>query len=211
MIALLKTFGKGLLYVIGFPFFIFVLLLFAIYGLLAFLFQLIKSIIFFFTGQKFFPELPEDRELRLRKEGQNKPAQTATAQTQATKAEEIITPLSSDPEPIVVEEVPPMPNPAPNNVEDACFDEPLPVEEPLTNVEEEPISEPLFDVKPDESIEPFADVHEEETVLETADRNDEVQELDEELETYVPRSSNYSATDDDDDDDIAGVNIDYDL
>ena len=34
----------------------------------------------------------------------------------------------------------------------------------------------------------------------------------EELETYVPRSSNYSATEDDDGDDTdTGVNIDYDF
>ena len=211
MIALLKTFGKGLLYVIGFPFFVVILLLFAIFGLLAFLFQLVKSIIFFFTGQRFFPELPEDRELRLRREAQNRPAEAAPMQNQnqAPQTEEIITPLSSQQEPIVLEDIPP----APNNVEDACFDEPLPSEEPLINVqEEEPLPEPLFDAEPEETIEPFVDVHEGETVLETSDRNDDVQELDEDLETYVPRSSNYSATDDDDDDDDgSGVNIDYNL
>ena len=61
MVNLLKTFGRGILYVLGLPFFILALLIFAVIGLFAFLFQAIKSIIFFFTGQRFFPELPEDK------------------------------------------------------------------------------------------------------------------------------------------------------
>ena len=73
MVSLLKTFGRGILYVLGLPFFILALLIFAVIGLFAFLFQAIKSIIFFFTGQRFFPELPEDKELRLLKEKQNAP------------------------------------------------------------------------------------------------------------------------------------------
>lgn len=68
MIGLLKMFGKGILYVIGFPFFVAALVLFGAIGIFLFLFQLIKSIIFFFTGRKFFPELPEDKELRLMRE-----------------------------------------------------------------------------------------------------------------------------------------------
>ena len=68
MIGLLKAFGKGILYVIGAPFFVVALVLFGAIGLLAFIFQIFKSIIFFFTGQKFFPELPEDKELRLKRE-----------------------------------------------------------------------------------------------------------------------------------------------
>ncbi|HHT67400.1 MAG TPA: hypothetical protein GX010_04205 [Erysipelotrichaceae bacterium] len=64
MVDLLKMFGKGILYVIGLPFFIVALLLFAAFGLIAFIFQLLLSIFYFFTGQKFFPELPEDKKLR---------------------------------------------------------------------------------------------------------------------------------------------------
>ena len=70
MVDLLKAFGRGILYILCFPFFLVALALFAVIGLLAFLFQLIKSIIFFFTGQKFFPELPEDKELRLMREAE---------------------------------------------------------------------------------------------------------------------------------------------
>ena len=73
MIDLLKAFGRGVLYIILFPFFVLAIAIFAIIGLFAFIFQLVKSIIFFFTGRKFFPELPEDRELRLMFEAANAP------------------------------------------------------------------------------------------------------------------------------------------
>ena len=68
MVNLLKTFGKGILYIIGFPFFVVALLIFGVIGIFLFIFHLFKSIIYFFTGQKFFPELPEDKELRLKQE-----------------------------------------------------------------------------------------------------------------------------------------------
>ena len=68
MVNLLKTFGKGILYIIGFPFFVVALLIFGVIGIFLFIFHLIKSIIYFFTGQKFFPELPEDKQLRLKQE-----------------------------------------------------------------------------------------------------------------------------------------------
>ena len=70
MVDLLKAFGRGILYILCFPFFLVALAIFAVIGLLAFIFQLIKSIFYFFTGQKFFPELPEDKELRLMKEAE---------------------------------------------------------------------------------------------------------------------------------------------
>ena len=70
MVDLLKAFGRGIIYILCFPFFLVALAIFAVIGFIAFIFQLIKSIIFFFTGQKFFPELPEDKELRLMKEAE---------------------------------------------------------------------------------------------------------------------------------------------
>ena len=71
MIKLLKTFGRGILYVIGFPFFVVTLLIFAVIGVFLFLYQIVKSIIDFFTGRKFFPELPEDCELRMKMEARH--------------------------------------------------------------------------------------------------------------------------------------------
>ena len=78
MVDLLKAFGRGILYILCFPFFLVTLAIFAVIGLLAFIFQLIKSIFYFFTGQKFFPELPEDKELRLMKEAEEAKKQQQT-------------------------------------------------------------------------------------------------------------------------------------
>ena len=90
MISLLKTFGKGILYVIGAPFFIVALALFGAIGFLAFIFQIIKSIIYFFTGQKFFPELAEDKKLRLMQE-------EAAQEKEAAKTSDVFSPLYEEP------------------------------------------------------------------------------------------------------------------
>ena len=104
MISLLKTFGKGLLYVIGAPFFIEALLLFGVIGLFAFIFQIVKSIIYFFTGQKFFPELPEDKKLRLMREAANQHDEPI----QDNPSDSIISPIYEEqPQPL------PEPDPAP--------------------------------------------------------------------------------------------------
>ena len=211
MLNLLKTFGKGILYVIGLPFFLVALLLFAIFGLLAFLFQLIKSIIFFFTGQKFFPELPEDKELRLLKEGPvvtNSP-ETPTAQP-AQEAQPIIVPLSDQVEQNNEQEISQGPT-----IEEACFNQQpeQPIEEE-EEVEQSPLQDlldeqPEEDAKEEEIIEDEPEIEEEETtVLETSESKDEKEEEKEQLDTYFPRSSNYdNQYDDDDDDSDGGVDI----
>ena len=51
---------------------------------------------------------------------------------------------------------------------------------------------------------------EEHTILETAEEKESEEDLVEELETYIPRSSNYSASDEDEDIDT-GVDIDYNV
>ena len=197
MISLLKTFGKGLLYVIGAPFFVVALILFGAIGLMAFIFQIFKSIIFFFTGQKFFPELPEDKELRLQKEEafkQTNPVVEDTTPNIVTPIfEEEVPAVEKEPAPIAVERSKPEPT-----IEETVFEDTSSLED-LTNDEEE---------VPESSIkeEPIEEKH---AVLET---NDEPEEEEyEELETYVPRSSNYSAADDEENDTDSGVDINYDL
>ena len=64
MVNLLKSFGKGILYIIGLPFFILFLLLYAIYGIFLFFFMIIKAIVLFFTGRSLFEDLPEDRKAK---------------------------------------------------------------------------------------------------------------------------------------------------
>ena len=237
MVSLLKTFGKGILYVIGFPFFLAALLLFGVIGLFAFLFQLIKSIIYFFTGQKFFPELPEDKQLRLMREGPEE-------KEEAEPEPDIVTPVSEpklqketaqnvypfvqEPieEPVPEEEI--FRNIKSSSVEEACFQEDSHDEVELAEDEEEEqpdLSSLLNDGSEEEEDVSSVDSslkeideqdtskeEEEETLLETSVEQEEEEEF-EELETYVPGSSNYSndVLDDDDTDDEGGVDIKYDV
>ena len=217
MASLLKTFGKGILYVLGLPFFILALLIFGVLGIFAFLFQFFKSIIFFFTGQKFFPELPEDKELRLLKAGAS-----PSIEPEPQREQDIIMPYQEEAEPEpVFEPAPeePEPEPVATTIEDACFKPSFEVEpeeqEPEEVIEEEIHEEGLNDLLDDEPEEdpfetniPMGD--EEHTILETAEKKESEEELVEELETYVPRSSNYADDFDDEDTDI-GVDIKYDM
>ena len=200
MISLLKTFGKGLLYVIGAPFFIVALLLFGVIGLGAFVFQIIKSIIYFFTGQKFFPELPEDKKLRLMKEAANQ----AHAPIEQDNRDSIISPIYEEEE---------KPQPAPifiqreeepvRTIEDIAFENDTSLKDFVNDEKEEKLPEPPVE----EDIE-----EEKQTVLETEKEPEVEEEEFEELETYIPRSSTYSdANDDEESDTDTGVDINYDL
>ena len=218
MVSLLRTFGKGILYVLGLPFFILALLIFGVLGIFAFLFQFFKSIIFFFTGQKFFPELPEDKELRLLKAGMN-----TTVEPEPQREQDIIMPYQEEeepePEPVFEPEPeleePVQEEPVANTIEDACFKPSFDTEpeKPEEVIEEEIHEEGLNDLLDDEPEEdpfetniPIGD--EEHTILETAEKKESEEELVEELETYVPRSSNY-ADDFDEEDTDTGVDIKY--
>lgn len=228
MVSLLKTFGRGILYVLGLPFFILALLIFAVIGLFAFLFQAIKSIIFFFTGQRFFPELPEDKELRLLKEKQNAPMEAEKdiitpyheIKDMEEPSEDLMGNLTREnaPAPEVVPTPTPTPAPA-ASVEEACFKPSFETEpqkeEPVIeeDIHEEVILNDFIEDKQPEIEEVHQTIvmgDEEHTILETAKEKESEEDLVEELETYVPRSSNYSAADEDEDIDT-GVDIDYNV
>ena len=200
MLALLKSFAKGVLYIILLPFLIVAIVLFGAYGLFAFVIQIIMSVIFFFTGQKFFPELPEDKELRLLKE-------------QASQPEFPIPDEQEDKDPVsyqeeVIKEEPPHVSPVfHQSVEEACFQEEE-EEVALSNEEEEDIES---EIEEEESSE------EEDNVLSNALRDlltgsKEEEEIEEEqLEEYKPKTSSYSQEyDEDDTEDNNGVNINFD-
>ena len=204
MIGLLKAFGKGILYVIGAPFFVVALVLFGAIGLLAFIFQIFKSIIFFFTGQKFFPELPEDKELRLKREA----AASKEEPVQEERDDNIISPIFEEeipmPEikeaPIFIEREETKPEPT---IEETVFEDTSSLEDFISDEEEE---------IPEETVEEEPIVEEKHTILETSEEPEEEEEEFEELETYVPRSSTYSdANDDEDNNTDSGVDIKYDL
>ena len=204
MIGLLKAFGKGLLYVIGLPFFLLALAIFAVIGLFLFIYQIIRSIIYFFTGQKFFPELPEDKELRLKKEAAE--SGNVIIDQPVEEHQDIITPL--------IEERPMVSEPEETSfetVEEACFKEaPIIKEEPEEDVFETLTREERIEPEEQEIIEEddsFGQMQEE--TLKTAEE-EEITIEDEELEEYIPKGSSI-ASDIDEEDTNNGVDIDYDL
>lgn len=228
MVSLLKTFGKGLLYVIGMPFFLVALAIFGVVGLLQFIFQIFKSIIFFFTGQKFFPELEEDKELRLKLEKEKAPASIPSEvhEEVSQPVPDIIIPLKEEEipvkeeEPVITKQEEPLPQEEKEplfeevstseqkeepSIESVCFDyqeEKAPVEEEIKPELEEEIQtiSPLSDLLNDGPVE---------TELKTSESTPNEEE-EEELETYVPRSSKYNENVDEEDTDI-GVDINFDL
>ena len=219
MISLLKTFGKGILYVIGMPFFILTLVLFAVIGIFLFLFQIIRSVIYFFTGQKFFPELEEDKQLRLLKEkaaGLNSEEEEQVEEMPSSMNEDsIIMPLppviQKQPEPVEEQHSP---------IEEVCFVEPeeLMEEKEEDNEDEDVLIQSLVreqlaqeEAKVEEPIEePFVEMKEE--TLETSEPKEEEPFVEEELEEYVPKSSSYfEEYEDEEDTNDNGVDIDYDV
>ena len=191
MVNLLKTFGKGVLYIIGFPFFIIVLLIFGAIGVFLFIFHLFKSIFYFFTGQKFFPELPEDKELRLKQEAMNG---SSVASNDSIIDQEPI--VNEQPTPLLIREAPIYNEPEPpvqeenDSIEEACFKQD---EEPKEEIREDD----FVDLKRDESAQSI-------DIFEPVSKE-------EELEEYVPKGSSYVEDINDDDDTPSGVDIDYDV
>ena len=227
MVDLLKAFGRGIIYVLCFPFFVVALAIFAVIGLLAFLFQLIKSIIFFFTGQKFFPELPEDKELRLMQEAEeakrNPQPQTQVQQPVNTPAQGGLLFEETYDENDFLEEPAPetAPQPQPTTIEEAVFLEepkaaPLPASNPEPAPEQAPVSQPQAQQMNRPEPEPSQGLlHEDDDdslgeFLDPFDAEKEQAE-EEELEIYQPKGTNDDIyqIDDDEEDTDSGVNINY--
>lgn len=196
MVNLLKTFGKGILYVIGLPFFLVALVLFGAVGLIAFIVQLFVSIFYFFSGRKFFPDLPEDLELRALREGPRV--------SDNEEEEEPITQPYTETYTMPQQEQPKFVYP--------FFEETPKQEEPIVediqeneseSKPESPIEDEEEEAKPDPVL--FNDDSSIEETIETTSEEEE-----EELETYVPRSSSFSVNDDDTEEE-SGVDIKYDL
>lgn len=188
MVSLLKTFGRGILYVIGLPFFLVALVIFGAAGLIAFVVQLVMSIFYFFTGRKFFPDLPEDLQLRALLEG----------------------PLTNK------EEEEPIPEPSNKPEETPRFIYPFIEEEPMKeepvnqDIPHEDVLEEAEEEEKEEEPIPLSieeDSSKEEIIETTEEKEEEEIEV---LETYVPRSSIFTSEEEDTEDDN-GVDIKYDL
>ena len=64
MAQFFKTLGLGLLYTVVLPFALLLLALYAIYGFVVFLIQLVRNIVVFFSGGTVGGDLPEDVEAK---------------------------------------------------------------------------------------------------------------------------------------------------
>ena len=62
--SIFKNIGKGIGYFFLFPGLIIAIALYAVFGLIVFIFQFFKLIFLFFTGRNLFSDLPEDIELK---------------------------------------------------------------------------------------------------------------------------------------------------
>ena len=234
MVDLLKAFGRGIIYILCFPFFLVALAIFAVIGLIAFIFQLVKSIIFFFTGQKFFPELPEDKELRLMREAEeakrnpqpqpqmqqpvNNPVQDGGLLFEETYDEDD---FLEEPAPAPVAPAPQPVQPQPATIEEAVFVEepkaaPLPTPAPAPAPAPQPAPQQAPQVQEVNRPEPEQSqglLHEEDDALgEFLDPFDAEKEQaeEEELEVYQPKGTTddiYQIDEDEDTD--SGVNINY--
>ena len=213
MVSLIKTFGKGILYVVGLPFFLLALLLFAVIGIFLFLFQIIRSVIYFFTGQKFFPELEEDKQLRLLKEkiaSTNEEEEEVEEQSSSLNEDSIIMPLP----PVIQKQPEQVEEPKPS-IEEACFVEAEDLAQEKDNNEED--EDVLMESLVREQLaqeeakmeEPFVEIKEE--TLETSEPKEEETVVEEELEEYIPKSSSYFEDIDEEDTNDNGVDIDYDV
>ena len=132
--SVLKNVGKGILYIIGLPFFLLILVLTGVAGIFVLIFMFFKSIILFFTGRSLDDELPEDRKARLIKE--DKPGTIINA-PQSEPVENSYIPLEPQPQPSSIEEAVFGPRPEPT---------PEPEQEPQPQpVEEERSSDEIFD------------------------------------------------------------------
>ena len=221
MVDLLKAFGRGILYILCFPFFLVALAIFAVIGLLAFIFQLIKSIFYFFTGQKFFPELPEDKELRLMKEAEeakNNPQPQPQPQVNNQGQGGLLYEETYDEDDFLEEPTPETPLPRQQTtIEEVVFEEePAPEVAPIqaASVEETPAPQPTVEeeVKPEPVKELIPDDHEDplDDFLDPFGEDNKPVEEEEELEVYRPKGTTDDTYSIDEDDTDSGVNINFD-
>ena len=189
MMAVLKNVGKGILYIIGLPFFLIVLVGTALMGIFLLAFMFFKSIILFFTGRSLDDDLPEDIKVKEIKYGKSSPAPSPVVNAQE--------------EPVIQPYVVPQNN---TTIEEAVFGHPTyeaPVrEEPVVEqpVQEEPIPEtPITPATPVE--EPVSSIEiEEEPVQNTT-------EID--IGQYVPHTSGSRIIDEEEEEEDSGVTITY--
>lgn len=197
MMTLLKNVGKGILYIIGLPFFLLVLAGTSLMGVFLLVFMFFKSIILFFTGRSLDDDLPEDIRVKEIKSGKSSSVNTE--------------PISErEEEPVVQPYVAPQNNSS--TIEEAVFGHPL-YESPIPEkpMIEEPVSEePVFEEEPigETPITPNVSVEEEPlSSIDISDDHPEPTEID--IGQYVPHTSGSAFIDEEEEEEESGVTIEY--
>ena len=192
-----KKFGHGILYVITFPIFLVILVIFAIYGLFLLIVQFFKMIFNFFTGRSVHGELPEDVEARKILNKDDAASQINNNQEQQNPAPQDNTPAPT-PAPTPAQEQTPTPTPAPTpaptqeqTIESVAFDNPATPTQGANNQQaqnnDNVIQDFLSSTEPANNQSPI--------------QNNTPQE--ETIEVYRPKTNdNYEIMDDDADDDF---------
>lgn len=192
MMAVLKNVGKGILYIIGLPFFLIVLALTALMGIFMLIFMFFKSIILFFTGRSLDDDLPEDIKVKEIKSGGKKT-------TTSTDNQE--TPVSNN-EPIVEPYVASTNNQSP--IEQAVFGHQI-YQEPVSQ-EEQIVEEPVIEEEP-----VATEIPQEEEPVSSIDINDspvESKTTEISIGQYVPHTSGSRFIDDEEEEEEdSGVDI----
>lgn len=197
MVNLLKHIGRGILYIIGLPFFLIVLALTAVAGIFIIVGMFIKSIFLFFTGRSLNDELPEDIKARKIKEARNNP------QAQQTNPTPTVSTIPTQPTPT------PVANPSPTNpepvksepsIEDFVFDK------QEKKVEEAPIIETIPSEEEKEEI-----IEEEPTPIQEIKVEEKPVEREIQIGEYKPNNTQKRFIEDyeEDDDDNSGITISY--
>lgn len=191
MMAILKSVGKGILYIIGLPFFLIVLAGASILGVFLLIFMFFKSIILFFTGRSLNDDLPEDIEVKRIKKGASGNSMSTTGVVEETNEEPIVQPYTST-------------STGSTPIENAVFGHPL-YETPTVETTEEPVIEEETPAIPEEPVQPV----EEEPVSSIEIENTSAPKKPKDsIGKYVPRGGSRFIDEEEEEDD-SGVTISF--
>ena len=196
MVALLKSIGKGLLYIIGLPFFLLILSLAAVFGLFFIVFMFFKSIFLFFTGRSLDDDLPEDVKAKEIKSGKKvTPEPVVTTPEENPSEQPYITSKQTD-----------------LTIEEAVFGKEAlspKTTDPFETIETERDLNPVIDTPKETPVQPAEDPVVFEEPIEPAPAAQPKEE--EIISQYIPHTgaSHILSDEEEDEDDDSGVSIIY--
>lgn len=205
MINFLKSFAKGILYLLVLPAIIVALAIYAVVALVMFVYLAIKGIVLFFTGRSLYDDLPEDIEAKKRLNPT--PAAASPTPTTNTNTNDVIintTPIIETPNTNDPFYVPEYLKSQEENEEAPIMEEPKEEPQPLP---EEPKAEPQKNTIIEEEY------HIEPPVFEEPKKEVKDDDLDTISVQKTRQNQNIfeiNDADDDDDNHTSGINIDFD-